>query len=79
MIDGTHISVVLSQAISSDRQPGEAELYGIASAYSDNAAVFEVVTILRFGISRALLSFPNPDIEPHGFLSVQPLLISSYM
>ena len=69
MIDGTHTSVVLSQAIPSVRQPGEADLYGIVSAYSDNVAVFEGVTILRFGISRAL---PNPDVEPHGFLGVQP-------
>ena len=59
-IDGTPQSTSLFQMI---RNTEKLNPTGTVSAYSDNAAVFEGVNTSRFGVSRALPSFPNPNIE----------------
>ncbi|KAI9455246.1 CobB/CobQ-like glutamine amidotransferase domain-containing protein [Lactarius psammicola] len=60
MIDGTPQSSSLFQMI---RNTEKLNPTGTVSAYSDNAAVFEGANTSRFGVSRALSSSPNPDIE----------------
>src|SRR6266702_1581883 len=59
-IDGTPQPSSLFQMI---RNTEKLNPTGTVSAYSDNAAVFEGATTSRFGVSRALPSSPNPDIE----------------
>ena len=59
-IDGTPQSSSLFQMI---RNTEKLNSTGTISAYSDNAAVFEGTSTSRFGVSHALSSFPNPNIE----------------
>ncbi|KAH9059023.1 CobB/CobQ-like glutamine amidotransferase domain-containing protein [Lactarius vividus] len=59
-IDGTPQPSSLFQMI---RNTEKLNPTGTISAYSDNAAVFEGATTSRFGVSPALPSFPNPDIQ----------------
>jgi phosphoribosylformylglycinamidine synthase len=59
-IDNTPESSSLFQMI---RNTEKISPTGTVSAYSDNAAVFEGAATSRFGVSHALPSFPNPDVE----------------
>ncbi|KAH9025650.1 PurM, N-terminal-like protein, partial [Lactarius hengduanensis] len=59
-IDGTPQSSSLFQMI---RNTEKLNPTGTISAYSDNAAVFEGATTSRFGVSPALPSSPNPNIQ----------------
>ncbi|KAI9437446.1 phosphoribosylformylglycinamidine synthase [Lactarius indigo] len=59
-IDGTPQSASLFQMI---RNTEKLNPTGTISAYSDNAAVFEGATTSRFGVSPALPSSPNPNIQ----------------
>ena len=59
-VDGTPQSTSLFQMI---RNTESLHPTGTISAYSDNAAVFEGAVVPRFGISHALPSSQNPNIE----------------